>query len=66
MAFIVSWPQNFNSWHREGLNSFGEPHAAEVGFKKMTQAVTIPPKPVVSGGVTYIVGTMVSVRPSPR
>lgn len=66
MAYIVGWPQTLNAWHREGKNSFGEPYAGNAGSVRRGQVVSIPPKPVVSGGVTYIVGTMTSVRPRPR
>jgi hypothetical protein len=66
MAFIVGWPQIFNSWHREGKNSFGEPYAANSGIVKRAQLVSVPLKPQVDGGTTYIVGTLTSVRPRPR
>lgn len=66
MAFIVGWPQTFNAWHREGLNSFGEPYAVNCGHMKREQLVSSPLKPQTSGGTTYIVGTMTSVRPRPR
>jgi hypothetical protein len=66
MAFIVGWPQIFNSWHREGLNSFGEPYAANAGSVKRDQLVSLPLKPQVVSGTTFIVGTMTSVRPRPR
>lgn len=65
MAYTVFWPQTFNAWHREGLTSFGEPLAANAGAIRSGQTVGIPPKPVVSGGVTYVVTTMTSVRPRP-
>ena len=65
-TYIPSWPQIFNPWHREGLNSFGEPYAANAGMVKRGQLVSSPLKPQTSSGSTYHVGTMTAVRPRPR
>ena len=65
-TYIVGWPQIFNAWHREGLTSFGEPYAANAGMVKRQQLVSIPLKPQVDGGTTYIVGTMTALRPTKR
>jgi len=65
-TFVVAWPQIRQTWHREGLTSFGEPYAANAGSIKIAYLVSVPMKPQTDGAKTIIVGGPTSLRPTPR